>query len=705
MVNGGLTETETSSDAPITIIHIYELNGRVLPEASDRPFELPSMYSVHQDRIDSIGLRVRDISVTGLACSVVRDWIDGARGIGTREHVACRMELLYARDGVAQLHLTTQHKDLDDARLFLGLLCHQRSTVTVSSQNHDELPLEEHLTRCVGTALKLGADVHQMIHLKTPASELGSDGYALVDHAGVPTALARTLAYRARPFDVAIGYRPLDTGLFTPAQLNRRRDSSCVVGRGVSALQQSERHVAAARFVVTTQLVAMHRLRAVRSELESIIGSVGPSLERHGGTALAEVAHLSERLRMLRLALSGSVSAITDGLPVPEATMDELRVNFAEALALPSLRGVTETLIETLAATVDSIHQESNAASLQARATADSRWATFVAIVSAATIPPLILLAYFGVNSDVDLTPETSIFDLSRYQVPWIAATALLVLIVIGSVIVRVMNRRERSQGHRVLVSAHRGGPGGVASQVNSLQAFAAAARAGADFVEFDVQFDADSVCVSASQTHALVIRHEEIAEPGRAYVRLEDALSTVRGLTRAHIDLKFDPPKLSSSFLDVDDGELAHTAEVMAWEAAVHALGGYGFLMTSRHVESIQILSEWRRRRNTTTACTLGLSLGHARQESTLAGAAGRLRDELFPSRISKRSGADFLAVHMTLARVRILRWGARHRIPIMVWTVNGDRQIRRRTNDSRVWAIVTDHPLTALKARESAP
>jgi glycerophosphoryl diester phosphodiesterase len=53
-------------------------------------------------------------------------------------------------------------------------------------------------------------------------------------------------------------------------------------------------------------------------------------------------------------------------------------------------------------------------------------------------------------------------------------------------------------------------------------------------------------------------------------------------------------------------------------------------------------------------------------------------------------------------LARIRLLRWANRREVRVLVWTVDHPRVVRAALRDPRVWMVTTNHPATAVAARE---
>jgi glycerophosphoryl diester phosphodiesterase len=69
-----------------------------------------------------------------------------------------------------------------------------------------------------------------------------------------------------------------------------------------------------------------------------------------------------------------------------------------------------------------------------------------------------------------------------------------------------------------------------------------------------------------------------------------------------------------------------------------------------------------------------------------------------LFPVGLARKARADYLAPHFRLARFGVVRRAAAAGLPCLLWTVNGEADIRRFAADSRVAAIITDEAAKAL-------
>jgi glycerophosphoryl diester phosphodiesterase len=195
-------------------------------------------------------------------------------------------------------------------------------------------------------------------------------------------------------------------------------------------------------------------------------------------------------------------------------------------------------------------------------------------------------------------------------------------------------------------LSAHRGGPEGR-SQPNALATIEAACTLGVDLIEFDVQLDAAG---------DFVIGHDRPSA-----LRLREVLAVISGRAQAHVDLKCD------------------RAEVEVVDLCVEVLGPDGFIVTTGRPASV------RRLRAARPDIVVGLSVGRFTQ--------------LFPWRRLRRCDASFVAAHYRLARLGVLAGAARRRLPVLVWTLNREAQLRAAQRDDRIWIYTTDYPRLALR------
>lgn len=235
----------------------------------------------------------------------------------------------------------------------------------------------------------------------------------------------------------------------------------------------------------------------------------------------------------------------------------------------------------------------------------------------------------------------------------------------------------------RPLISAHRGRCG--VDGLPAAERYRRAIKLGVDYVEFDVRrtYDGEYVAYHDPRTPSGRpidnLTFEEVkAELGSAALTLHELLDIVNGPVGLHIDLK----------------EVGYEADIVSLILAHFNVGQ--FVITSLEDVSIRTIKEQY------PQVRAGLSLG---REIDGVPAWRRLAvrlSELFPGRRLKRCHADFAAVHERLARIRLLRYCERNRLPAWVWTVDSEVEMKRFLADPRVTTLITNRPDVALRLVE---
>jgi len=157
----------------------------------------------------------------------------------------------------------------------------------------------------------------------------------------------------------------------------------------------------------------------------------------------------------------------------------------------------------------------------------------------------------------------------------------------------------------------------------------------------------------------------------------MTEIMALIRGRAIGHLDLK-------------EPG----CAEAVVGQA-VDLLGTRGFIVTTGdHVAAAAIKRGFP---GVPVALTIGGDVGEAaRYHWRRARAPGLPRlDRVLAC------GADWAAVHHLTARRSVLAQCRRHGVKTLVWTVNGDRALRRWLAIPGVDVLVTDHPARAAALR----
>lgn len=238
-----------------------------------------------------------------------------------------------------------------------------------------------------------------------------------------------------------------------------------------------------------------------------------------------------------------------------------------------------------------------------------------------------------------------------------------------------------------VLVSAHRGGAGDERSSENTLAAFETAIGLGCDFVEFDVRLTADGTPVVFHDDEVVdgadrrsIAGHRLDAFTGVELVRLDDVLEVVRGRVGAHVDLKVR----------------GHEVELVT--RLVDVLGVDDLVVTTAEDSSVRQLVDW------SAVHAPGLLVGLSSSPRSAVGRLPRLLARLesaFPRTRIRRSRANVVVAHKSLARWSLRAYAARRGLPLLVWTVDDADELERWMNDPATWMVTTNHPVRALAAR----
>lgn len=235
----------------------------------------------------------------------------------------------------------------------------------------------------------------------------------------------------------------------------------------------------------------------------------------------------------------------------------------------------------------------------------------------------------------------------------------------------------------RTLIDAHRGECG--ITGLPAAERYNRAISLGVDFVEIDVRRTKDGVYVNY---------HDEYTPSNRAVsdltysalkveldaelMRLDELMEIVDGRVGLHVDVK-------------EAGDEAGIVRL------IQAGCAHSDVVYTSGDDSIRAIKEGF------PMVRAGLSLG-----DDLEGAPPwrylRVRlSELFPGRRLRRCHADFTAVHMRLAEIRVLDHCSRTHIPAWVWTVDEEADIARFLHDPRVAVLITNRPDIALAIRKS--
>jgi glycerophosphoryl diester phosphodiesterase len=230
------------------------------------------------------------------------------------------------------------------------------------------------------------------------------------------------------------------------------------------------------------------------------------------------------------------------------------------------------------------------------------------------------------------------------------------------------MWKRGETPTPTAIVVAHRGGAllgaGDLAATVDVLVGL------GVEMLEFDVRMTADDVLVvhhDANRDDMELCKHTyaELTAGGRSLIKLDDFLRGVAGRLALDVELK----------------ETGYESKVMSTVLA-HA-STERIVVTSFHDDALRAV------RHATPSVATGLLVGGLRglrRPRILLG-------NVFPFGRFVRCDADFLASsYRLLVLTGLMRRARRHRVGVVVWTVNDSKAYGRLRRMSGVLGIVTD-------------
>ncbi len=235
----------------------------------------------------------------------------------------------------------------------------------------------------------------------------------------------------------------------------------------------------------------------------------------------------------------------------------------------------------------------------------------------------------------------------------------------------------------RPLIDAHRGECG--VPGLPAADRYSRAIGLGVDFVEIDIRRISDGTFVNYHDDRTPTGRavrnlsYPELkAELGEELLTVDELIEIVDGRVGLHVDVK----------------EEGYEAEVV--QLIQGGVSRSEVVFTSGDDPIRAIKEQFPEVR-------AGLSIG-----DDLDGVAPWLRvharlSELFPGPRLRHSHADFVAVHQDLARLGVLAYCARKRMPAWVWTVDDEADIASFIRDPRVAVLITNRPDLALRIRRA--
>jgi glycerophosphoryl diester phosphodiesterase len=214
---------------------------------------------------------------------------------------------------------------------------------------------------------------------------------------------------------------------------------------------------------------------------------------------------------------------------------------------------------------------------------------------------------------------------------------------------------------------AHRGGAslagGDVVEGLSQLVAW------GVDAAEFDVRRTADKALVVHHEAQWRGLRldrvsYRELVRHGAPIRRLDEVLAAADGRLALDVELK----------------EPGYEADVVS--ALLGHIEPERLIVTSFLDEAVRAVKAGG------PAVRTGLIVG----SRAALHAPQRLLADVFPFGRLRDCGADFLAPNVRLLATGLHRRAKRRGIPLLLWTVNDEEEVRRYLDDSSILGVVTD-------------
>ena len=218
---------------------------------------------------------------------------------------------------------------------------------------------------------------------------------------------------------------------------------------------------------------------------------------------------------------------------------------------------------------------------------------------------------------------------------------------------------------------------------LDTYEAYAAAASSGVELIEFDVRRlgDGTLVCWHDARVGELdpaALGYDRLCSlAGHEVPLAARVMAAIAGRAIGHLDLK------------------GPGYEVEAVALAVDHFGHEGFVVTSMEDSSLRLI------RAAFPTVATALSLGRGIGDVPLHRLPGAIIGDLFPARRLAACGATGASINRNVAPWGVLRRCADVGATTMVWTVDRVKQLDRLLADPRVDVVVTNRPLLALQRR----
>jgi glycerophosphoryl diester phosphodiesterase len=253
------------------------------------------------------------------------------------------------------------------------------------------------------------------------------------------------------------------------------------------------------------------------------------------------------------------------------------------------------------------------------------------------------------------------------------------------------------------MLSAHRCGAGKDTHLENTRTALTRALDMDVEFVEFDVQrcgdgtfvaYHNDWITIDGRRVPLSELTFEEFSGQADHFLRYDEILDTLKGRKRAHIDFKFvSPPE---AYRDPEK-----TYEVVATRRALEVLGADDIIVTTLEDQSVRVVRDWADSQR--IDLLVGLSLGRDLDGMARPRRAAVRACALLPVVRYRRCRANLVVANFRLARKTLALYARLRGLPLLVWTVDEDDELRHWLAPGAAWLVTTNYPDRAARIRET--
>lgn len=334
--------------------------------------------------------------------------------------------------------------DVDAVNALLAATCFERTDMTVDGE-----PILDWVGGRVDPGgevrLRFGRDVHQAVF---PGGGLLREALSARHARQAPRAVAE-LVYRGT---IRAG-DDTELSVRTPAVLNNPGVTVVAHGRGVSVIggwdPAAENALGIGALVLVCALGVLQRARHQAFDALSLNERAKLAST---GDARTLVSELSAQLNELQLDLSFGVEAYVDSVLIPDLVVERFQTSLRDGMGIADALANTSRMLERLQSVIQARLSALSAAASDQEEQRHRIFSLIIAIGSMISLPPALLLAFFGVNGR-EVDESASMFDLSRYWPAYLLAWVPFAALVVAGVMAL---RRNRARSRQLVIHGRR---------------------------------------------------------------------------------------------------------------------------------------------------------------------------------------------------------------------------------------------------------